>query len=366
MRRLSSVIAAAVVLAAANDTLAQGLSESNLRVAPQMVSYNIGSEGAKTSISELAIPLAFVMPFTSRLSFDIATAFATSTVEPDGGEKSTLSGLTDTQLRLNYTFGTDAVVVTAGLNLPSGQYEVDPDKAAAASAIGNDFLAFPISSFGNGLGGTGGIAVARSAGEWNIGLAGSFRKSTEFGAYKLDDAALRFLPADEIRLRAGVDRFVGSGRLMFGLVYSMFGDDTCEGCESGTSRTTYSTGNRLIGQAAFDVPVGGAQLFLAGWFLQRAEGMTVAGTAPGEMILNAQAALGLTLGTFFLEPSVEIRRWTIDGESAGSLVSAGARTQFNMGALYVSPSAAFVTGSYGVEGVDLSGFKIGATIRLGN
>lgn len=344
---------------------AQGFSESTLRAAPQFVSYGIGSSGSKTTVSEFVIPIAFTMPIRERLTFDIATAFANSSVDADGAGKSTISGLTDTQVRFNYTFGSDAVVVTAGLNLPSGQYEVEEDKIAAAGQIGNDFLAFPVSSFGSGMAITTGVAAARPLGDWNLAVGGSIRKSTEFGAYDIDDVTLRFEPATEMRLRAGVDRFALGGRVLFGLMYSIFGDDSCEGCESGTSRTTYSTGNRLTAQAALDVPVGGKQLFVSGWMLQRGEGKTVAGTAPPETILNAQAALGLDIGTYFLEPNVEIRRYSIDGESAGSLMYIGARTQFDAGSYRISPSIGFSTGSIGVESLDLTGFRIGATISAG-
>ena len=45
----------------------------------------------------------------------------------------------------------------------------------AASLIGNDFLVFPISSMGSGLGGTGGLALARPLGQWTLGAGLSVR-----------------------------------------------------------------------------------------------------------------------------------------------------------------------------------------------
>ena len=75
--------------------------------------------------------------------------------------KSELSGLTDTQVRANYTFGQDLVVLTAGVNLPTGSSTVAAEELEAASLIGSDFLTFPISGFGSGLGFTGGVAFAR-------------------------------------------------------------------------------------------------------------------------------------------------------------------------------------------------------------
>jgi hypothetical protein len=359
MRRSLLAVLALAPLAAG----AQGLTQTSLRIAPQGLYYKLDAGGAETSIMQLAIPVALVVPLTSSISFDVATAFANVNVDA-GNTESKLSGLTDTQLRFNYTLGTDAVVVTAGLNLPTGQYEVEQDKITAAGQIGNDFLAFPVSSFGNGFAGTGGVAVARSLGGVNLGLGGSFRKSWEFGAYGSDANALRFEPANEIRLRGGIDGFALGGRLMAGAVFSMFGEDGCEGCEPGASRTTYSTGNRIILQAAADMPAGPVNLFVSTWYLNRAEGEQIGGPAPPETIMNFQAALGLNLGLLFLEPSVEFRRATSDGEAAGNLTFFGVRTRFGMGPLEVSPSVAFGTGKLDQADADITGFKGGLTIRV--
>jgi hypothetical protein len=337
---------------------AQGFGDASWRLTPQYVGYTFEQGGTKTTVTELAIPLAYLLPITDRFTLDISTAYANSRVE-SGSASSTISGLTDTQLRLNYTFGLDAVVLTAGVNLPTGQYEVSEDKIAAAGQIGNDFLAFPVSSFGNGMAGTGGVAVARSLGEWNLGLGASFRKSAEFGAFQQNNDVLRFQPADEARLRVGLDRAAFGGRVVLGMVYSAFGQDIA-------GPTTYSTGDRVIGQAAFDVPVGAAQLFVSGWYLHRVEGEQVGGTAPPEGISNISAALGFTVGGLFLEPNVEGRFWTIDGATAGTLMYGGLRTRFNLGPLTVYPSASYGMGSLEGTGAttDVTGFKGGLTIRL--
>jgi hypothetical protein len=343
---------------------AQGwLADGSLRLAPQMTSYTLDQSGTKVKVSEFAIPIAFLLPISPRLNFDIATAFASATVEAGG--KSTISGLTDTQLRLNWSLGADALIITAGLNVPTGQYKVADDKVAAAGQIGNDFLSFPVSSFGNGLAGTGGVALARTLGAWNVGLGASFRKTAEFGAFGADTNATRFQPADEARLRIGVDREAFGGRMTLAAIYSVFGEDACAGC-TGVSRSTYSSGDRLIGQVAFDIPTGASQLFLGGWVLHHAAGETVIGAAPAENILNGQVSLGFTVGSLFLEPSLEGRMWTVDGNKQGTLGFAGVRTKFDVGTIQVSPSVSYAMGTLeGSPNADISGFKAGLTIRIG-
>lgn len=353
------LLAVAMMPAAA---AAQGFGSGSFRLAPQYVSYELTAGTEKTTVSEFAIPLAYVQPISSRLSFDIATAFASVTSEV-GGVSSKLSGLTDTQLRFNYTFGSEALVITVGVNAPTGQYKVDTSKVAAAGTIGNDFLAYPVSSFGSGFAGTGGVAFARPMGSWNLGLGASFRKGAEFGAFATDADELKFTPADEMRLRVGVDREALGGRMAFGLVYSSFGEDKAD--DGTTTPTTYATGNRLIGQGALDVPLGSTQLYVGAWLLHRAEGEQFSGVAPPEDIYNVTLALGFNAGSLFLEPSIETRLWRIDGEKAGALSYFGVRTRFSAASLELSPSVAYGTGSLdGAAAADISGFKAGLTIRL--
>jgi hypothetical protein len=350
---------------------AQGFADASLRLAPQFTGYAYTQQdGQKVTVNEFAMPFAFVMPLTSRLTFDVSTAFANASFKA-GSTTSTLSGLTDTQVRLNYTLGTDMLVVTLGANLPTGQYKVPDNKVAAAGAMGNDFFAFPVSSFGNGFAGTGGVALALPVGAWNLGLGASFRKSAEFGAFGSGDAAVRFTPANEVRVRAGVDGAIGSGRLMLGLVYSDFGKDATI---NGTApATTTSTGSRTIGQAAIDMPVGSSQLYIGGWLLHRAAGeiaVTTGTVVPSvaQNIGNVTAALGFNAGSLFLEPSVETRFWSVEsGDGGGFVAYAGLRTRFSAGALELSPSVAIGGGSVKESsGTDnLVSYKVGLTIRLG-
>jgi hypothetical protein len=351
---------AAVLVAIPAAAHAQGLSDATFRAAPQFASYSFDLDGAKTSISQFAVPIAVLIPINDRLTFDLGTAFATASFDGDGVEKSSISGLTDTQLRLNYALAGNTIIVTAGINLPTGQYKIAEDKIGAAGQIGNDFLAFPISSFGNGFGGTGGVAYARNAGAWNVGLGASLRKSFEFDAFDAGGSTVTFTPATEFRVRAGADREITDGRVALGLVLSQFGDDTCDGCDGATA-TTFATGTRIIAQFGLDRTIGDKQLYVGGWILHRGEGERLGGTAPSENIENFLVALGLNVGSTFLEPNVELRLRQSDGES-GSLFYGGVRTRLQSGSLEFSPSLSVGFGSSGEVGI--TGFKGGVTIRL--
>lgn len=352
-------------LAVAPPLAAQGLGDMAAAVMPQAVSVKIGSGATAKTVSQTSIPFVFVLPLGPRFNVDVATAYAVSDVSVDGKSVSSISGLTDTQLRANLTLGNDAVVFTVGANLPTGQYKIAEDKADAAGQIGNDFLIFPTSSYGSGMSATGGVAVARSAGAWNFGLAGSFRRSTEFDAFEANDGTskqvLTFTPADEVRARLGADRFIGSGRLALGLTYSTFGNDVL-------SNTSYATGDRYIGQGSLYYPVAGMDLYVSGWALYRAKGQQFGGEAPYETVANGAVSLGFQRGNWYIEPNVEARNWQVDGYKAGLLGNGGLRLRWSNGVFTFMPSATYQIGEIytlgGGDTYDVTGWRAALTLRV--
>lgn len=365
MTRHRLLLSAALLAAAPLAARAQGLRDASLAPMPQYVSMQIGSGITAKTVSQLTIPLVLVVPMGSRFNIDVATAYAQSDVRVNGRSSGSISGLTDTQVRANLTLGNDAVVFTLGANVPTGQYKIPEADAEAAGQIGNDFLIYPTSSYGSGLSTTGGIAMARSLGNWNVGLAGSFRKSSEFDAYQTASdtgkATLTFTPADEVRARVGVDRSVGDGRLAFGVTYSSFGKDVM-------ANTSYATGDRFIGQASYYVPVGGADLYISGWGLYRAEGQQFGGIAKPETVANGSVSLGLHYGDLLIEPSIEGRSWQVDGVKAGLLGNGGVRLRYVLGPVTIMPSGTLQIGKLysTVDGssLDVTGYRVGLTIRV--
>jgi hypothetical protein len=361
------------LVVAASSAGAQSAFDVQARIAPQYHSYDIKSP-SNTKISELAIPLFVVVPVTARLSFDIGTSFTSVDVEQTAGgtsTKSTISGLTDTQLRGNYTIGSDFVVLTAGLNLPTGQSKVNEDQLTAASLIGNDFLAFPISNMGTGFGGTGGIAIARPIGEWSVGAGASVRHSASYDPFNVNGSAFHYQPGNEYRIRGGVDRAFGTGRINLGLTYSSFGDDDLAG-------SVYNTGNRWLTQVGMNNNFGPGMLTFAAWDLYRPSGEIADFTdstsiATGkENILAASLAYGIQTGsTTIIEPNVEGRVWSQpSGIPSSTIATVGLRSQFSLIGYAVSPSVGYSfgrlgTGSNAVTATsDLTGFHATIAIRL--
>jgi hypothetical protein len=340
----------------ASSLVAQSSPEITARIAPQFHSYSIGTP-SNTTIREFSAPLFVVVPVTPQLTLDLGTAYAASHVtQTTFGKNSTsdIGGLTDTQVRANYVLGNDFIVITAGVNLPTGQARVTTDQVQAAELIGSDFLAFPISSMGTGFGGTGGIAVARSVGDWNLGAGVSMRRTEHYDPFDLGGTALRYQPGNEYRVRVGADRPVGTGRVTLGFTYSTFGDDELAG-------SIYNTGNRYITQLAFTDDVGTGRLGVAAWNLLRTAGTLADSTFLGhEDISNAALSYGITVGQTLIEPSFEARTWVQQGASTSFLTTIGVRSQLGVGGFMVMPGVGYSIGRVAAQ--DLSGVNSTATL----
>ncbi|HTE45076.1 MAG TPA: hypothetical protein VK636_07520, partial [Gemmatimonadaceae bacterium] len=103
-----------VVFALATTTLAaQSPFDIGARVAPQFHSYTIDAP-SNLKISEFSVPFFVVVPITSSFGFDVGTSWAQSRVEQTGTAQkttSTISGLTDTQVRANYVSVSPEIVL---------------------------------------------------------------------------------------------------------------------------------------------------------------------------------------------------------------------------------------------------------------
>lgn len=366
--RMSVLLRAAIALVFAAVFVApleaQSVFDTSLRGAPQYVEYQLKAPIDET-ISQFAIPIFVVMPISPGLSFDVGTAYTWARVMPNGAgteATSTISGITDTQVRANLSLGTDFVVLTGGLNLPTGRETASQEEQLAAFRIGNDFLAFPISNMGTGFGATAGVAVARPLGSWNLGFGGSLRRTSSYQPFVDNTGAEpRFQPGNEYRARIGVDHPYGTGRFALGLTYSKFGNDDIGG-------SIYNTGDRYVAQAGFKDTYGRANVLLDAWDLYRRSGTIFTGERIGpENIANVLLGVGFQTIGGLLEPSLEARRWTQENLDASVLGTLGLRYTADAGNYAVIPSVAYTVGRFAT--VDrtspLTGLRATLAIRLG-
>ncbi|HWH04373.1 MAG TPA: hypothetical protein VN674_11810 [Gemmatimonadales bacterium] len=294
----------------------------------QFQSYSISVTPA-TKSSEWAIPVVMVAPLGDRMSADLTAHYANANVTDASGDH-TLSGLTDTQLRLLYTLNRDRAVVSLAINLPTGKHTLTSDQFQAYTVLGTNYLSFPVADFGTAFGATAGVAFATPAGGWNLGVSGAIRYS---GSYVPLDTTPQttYKPGIEFRGRLGADRLVGqSSRLLVGLTASTFSNDQLTGSGSLGSGSL-APGLRLIGDAGWVSAIGSNTLSISVWDFYRGKGTfqdTI--TTNSENVLNAEARFAIPASTqITIQPLVGVRTWS-PGQNGGTYLMGGLAARFGL------------------------------------
>jgi hypothetical protein len=197
----------------------------------------------------IIFPVAVRLPITTRLSADIYAAWADGTVE-QGNRIFVLNGFVDTRVRALFQASPWAVVSVAA-KLPTGNASHTPDEALVASILASDLLGFQETNWGTGFGITSGIATARQAGEWGLGLGVSYSLAQDFEPE--EGSPLRYEPGNEARLRLALDRNVGTGgKFTAGFTFQNYTEDQLKGSN------LFQAGNRLRGDVSYAFRVGGS------------------------------------------------------------------------------------------------------------
>jgi hypothetical protein len=278
------------------------------------------------SVWEWTLPLVVVAPIGRSVSLDLTTNYASARLDSYAGSSETLSGLTDTEVRILYTMSRDRLVGSISFNLPTGQHTLSASQFSVAGAVGSNYLSFPVSNFGTAFGVTGGVAYAQTAGGWNLGLSGSARYLSTYSPFAGDTVS--YAPGMEVRVRGGADRLLGNkSRLLLGATVSTFSTDVYTGSNALVAGS-YAPGTRLIGDVTWLRVFGRSTVTVAAWDLYRLAGVGSTGPNPEtkENVLDADVRLtyGLRPG-IEVEPSVAFRQWT-PADYVGGRLGSGALT----------------------------------------
>jgi len=331
--------------------------------------YNFGSKFPADHIRQVALPFAVVLPIGPRFSLDIGSQYAITSVASAAGDSS-FSHITDTQVRAAYVFGIDALVASVMFNLPTGAETTTLQKFGVTSAASSNFLLFPVNTYGSGFSVTPGIAGATAAGDWNLGLAASFRLSSKY--HPFSDASSKnvdYKPGVETRIRAGADRLVGQSRLSLGVTFSTFGSDQLTGGSLTGGNGVYDPGNRFLVDASYLMPAGKGNVTLYAWNYFRSAGSAGSGSsstsaANKENIFTGGVAAAFPIGTrATLEPLLETRLWGSNGDHAHLF---GAGTGLRIQAtprIALVPSARADVGS--ITGISVFGWSVSALLSYG-
>ncbi len=305
------------------------------------------------SATEIAVPIGAIWTLSPRLSLDVGASYARVTRASDdtAARRTTVAGFTDTQVRAVLQLVPDVVVLTVAGNLPTGRAKLSADELVAAGVVASELIPFQVQSFSTGPNVTTGVAVAVPILGWAVGLGGSYRIASAYSPLAAVDSTYK--PGAELRLRAGLDRIVGEGRVSLGFTYSTFADDQFGGLR------VFQPGRRYVVEGSWSFPIGNLGVGLYAWDLYRKPGTVVVGGGSTEKqnMLTLGTALSLPMGRAVFRPQLEYRvqsAGVAQLQRAGRLLSASGTVQLPLFPGFTLLSA----GRYDAGEVDVNGVPV--------
>ena len=227
------LLSACAVLSAAaqQDDLRVIGRRASVTVLPVFQTWSV-ENGSR--FSEFSTSLSLYYPVSRAAAITLHTSQAAT-----GGDPTSISGLTDTQLGFAYHLERYNVVMNLGVNLPSGVRDLEQDEFATSVSLSNTLFDFRVPNFGQGVSiNPGAVWGMPLNDDLVIGAGASYHYRGPFRPLKeFDD----FDPGDEVLFTGGVDaRLSATGSISADLVVTFYGSDKLG------SNEVFASGNKIV------------------------------------------------------------------------------------------------------------------------
>jgi len=218
-----------MILTAAPTAVGQVVFGQPTSVGTQMVysSWTLEYLGFETKVSQFMMPVSGFVPLRDNFEMSLFVANAANKLDVAGLDFD-LNGLGNAYVQANHSFADDQLLVSLGLNLPTGKKKISfVTEEAVLQALALNFLDFPMRRLGEGFGFN---MLVGGAVELDEGIRGGGGISYQFnGQYQPYEDYGDYDPGDAITVNAGIDFDQGSSVWTLDLLYTTFTDDKLDG-----------------------------------------------------------------------------------------------------------------------------------------
>jgi hypothetical protein len=208
----------------------------------------LGGDSVRVAhVWQFSIPIDVAIPIGDRFTIDASGAYQTGTVQlaaPDTALHTshyTLSGITDIKLRMVARVIGDNVLLTLGVNAPTGTTNLNAEQYKALRILAAPALELPNATLGTGPGGVVGIVLAKHIAGWSWAVGGSYEIRGSYvpiEAYAAFAAAPNYQPGNTAHFELGADGYIGSSDMTFGLTGNVYAHDALTTTDSGGAKYT--------------------------------------------------------------------------------------------------------------------------------
>jgi hypothetical protein len=310
-------------------------------------------------ISLYDVPLDAATPLLGRSRLEFHGDYAHGELTRGDGTRTTLSGLTDSQLRIALPIGNERMGATIqGIALlPTGHETLTADEADLAGIVASDLLPFRIADWGSGGAAGVGVSGARAFGSGSLGFGASYLAAREYQPL----SRFYYQPGDQVRLQVTADQNFGqTSKVTLALQYEHFSTDVSRGMN------LYRAGDRYQAMTSFAfAATPTSSVIVYGGAIDREAGAALADgnvPYPRQRVVLAGWGGRARAGRFTLVPAFDFRY--VDGDGGlpdGYLPSLGGSVEWPLGRVVLSAGA---RGQFGAVGMsDVNGVSYSLTLR---
>lgn len=184
--------------------------------------WKLESGGNSNTISQLLVPISGFVPLQDNFEARFFIAGESNSLKQPASDLSA-NGFTNASLQLNHSFSDDHLLLSAGLELPTGKRDLKTaTEWKVVEYLSQNYLAFPMRQLGEGFGFNLLVGGATMIGQLRCGLGVSYQYK---GTYKPYDGAGDYNPGDFVSINAGADYRSGGFSLSPNVIISIYGTD---------------------------------------------------------------------------------------------------------------------------------------------
>ena len=208
----------------------------------------LGGDSVRVAhVWQFSIPINVAVPIGDRLTIDASGAYQTGTVQLAGTDTAlhmnhySLSGVTDIKLRMVARLVGDNVLLTLGVNAPTGTTSLNAEEYKALRILAAPALELPNATLGTGPGGTVGLVLARHIAGWSWAVGGSYELRGSYvpiEAYAAFASAPNYQPGNTAHFELGADGYIGSSNMTFGVTGNVYQHDELTTKDSSGAKYT--------------------------------------------------------------------------------------------------------------------------------
>jgi hypothetical protein len=191
-----------------------------------MTHWKATIDSAETTVDQLYFPITAFLPLQDNFDISVYAANSSSTLGLANTDYD-LNGFGDAQIQANRSFAQDRLLISAGVNIPSGKKKLlVSDESRVLNWLSSDYFDFPSRRLGEGLGFNvllGGATMFTETIRGGAAVRYQFR-----GEYDPYEGYGKYNPGDVMSVTAGADMNQGALSLGVDMNYVMYSADQLE------------------------------------------------------------------------------------------------------------------------------------------